>query len=285
MKTDKIYITETPRDALQGWKRIIPTQEKADYIKSLLKVGFDVVDVGSFVSPRAVPQMADSEEIVSSLDLKASTSKIMVIVGNMKGAEKAAIFKEVDIVGFPYSTSFTFLHRNINASPEKAWSDLMEINSLVKSSGKSMRVYLSMAFGNPYGDPWSEDQVINEVEKLQQAGIDDIAFSDITGEGTSESIGHLCLKLIDNFRELKLGVHLHSSPTDWEPKVHAAWQAGFRYFEGALGGFGGCPMSGYELLGNLDTTKLIEWCDKQNIITGLNPDWLKTSIGAVSRIF
>lgn len=270
--TREIHITETPRDAMQGWGRIVPTAEKLDYIAHLLKLGFDTVDIGSFVSPKAVPQMADTGDLVEQLDYGKSTSRIMVVIGNMKGAERALVWPRINILAFPYSTSPTFLERNIHSDPLKAWSDLLEIDKLVKERGKSTRAYLSMAFGNPYGDPWSYDQILKEVERLKAAGISEVVFSDITGEGNPERIGELSLKLIQNFGGSGLGIHLHSKPFDWEPKVEAAWEAGFRYFETAAGGYGGCPMTGYELLGNLNTFDLLEWCEKKGIETGINPD-------------
>jgi len=268
-KEEQIHITETPRDAMQGWSSIIPAWSKSIYISLLLKAGFDTVDVGSFVSPKAVPQMEDTGLLITILDYCGSTSKIMVVVGNIKGGMTAMQYHRISIISFPYSTSPTFLQRNINSNPQKALHDLLELKKQGMEHGKTIRVYLSMAFGNPYKDAWSEDQILGEVDRLQKLGFHDIVLSDITGEGTPDSIGNLCSRLVQNYRELTLGIHLHTHPHDWEPKVLAAWQAGFRFFESAMGGFGGCPMTGFELLGNLDTMNLVRWADSQNISTNL----------------
>jgi hydroxymethylglutaryl-CoA lyase len=269
-KADKISFTETPRDAFQGRTEYFPSEKKAEYINLLLKCGFETVDVGSFVSPKAVPQMADTAEVISSLLTRESSSKLMVVVGNTRGAQDACKYESIGLIGFPYSTSPTFLQRNIHSDPEKAWKEMLTIQSMALNSGKAIRVYLSMAFGNPYGDHWSEDQIIRETERLARNGFRDIAFSDITGEGSADSIEKICSRLVNEFSGLKLGIHLHTKPDDWSQQVEAAWRSGIRNFEGAIGGFGGCPMTGYELLGNLDTYKLVDWCKTQGIETGID---------------
>lgn len=266
----RISITETPRDAMQGWGTIIPTGEKTAYIQSLLAVGFDCVDAGSFVSPRAVPQMADTAEVLSDLRFDQSTSRIMVITGNLKGAERAVLQPNVSLVGYPYSPSPTFLRRNINSDPESAWEELVKIKTLLDANGKETRAYLSMAFGNPYGDPWNPEMILKMVHQLESSGFTDIVLSDITGEGNPEVIGVVCRMIVDQFPELKLGLHLHSKPDEWKPKIEAALDAGIRNFEGALGGYGGCPMTGYELLGNLNTLALSDWCERNHIETGID---------------
>jgi hydroxymethylglutaryl-CoA lyase len=285
MMMKHIRITETPRDAMQGWKRLIPPKEKIEYINALLRVGFDKVDVGSFVSPRAIPQMADTAEVVSKLETKDSESKIMVIVGNRRGALQAAEFSKIQVLGFPYSVSPSFLKRNLNTTPGQAWDTIRDLEEICISTGKHLQVYLAMAFGNPYGDPWNDDLVMKESENLVKLGIKALAFSDITGESSPESIGRLCSRLVEGFPGIELSLHLHSSPLDWQPKIEAAWDAGFRNFEGALGGFGGCPMSGYELLGNLDTANLVEWCKRKKILFDLNEVVLSEAKQIGEKIF
>jgi hydroxymethylglutaryl-CoA lyase len=269
-----INITETPRDALQGWNQHITSSKKAEYINLLLNCGFETVDAGSFVSPKAVPQMADTAEVISLLETQNSEAKLMVLVGNTRGGTQAAAEDKVNIIGFPYSVSETFLKRNLNTTPEAAWQTILDLKNTCEHSQKELRVYLTMAFGNPYGDIWNDEIVIRAVEKLYAEGIRDLVFSDITGEGTPGNIERLCSELVNSFPEAKLGIHLHTKPEDWQDKVEAAWRGGIRNFESAIGGFGGCPMTGYELLGNLDTFSLVDWCEKNQIACNVNPDAL-----------
>ncbi len=282
---ESLHITETPRDAMQGWETFIPTPDKLEYINLLLSAGFSTVDVGSLVSHKAVPQMADTREVIANLKAGHPKTQLMVVIGNRRGGNEACTLERIQLIGFPYSTCPTFLKRNINSSPEQAWDELVSIHQLVKDSGKKMRVYVSMAFGNPYGDPWSEEQVLIEVERLGNAGFQDIVFSDITGVATVDGIHSLCSKLITEFDDLTLGMHLHVGVMDWEAKVEAAWQSGFRWFEGAIGGHGGCPMTGYELLANLDTLNLIDWCNRKGINHGVDLDVLKESKFLSDKIF
>ena len=284
-KTDKILITETPRDAMQGWPMHIPAEKKASYINALLKVGFETVDCGSFVSAKAVPQMADTSEVLQLLDSDKTVSKLMVIAGNTRGGLSAASERKVSTIAFPYSVSGTFLKRNLNTSPEKALKTMAELKEICQKSGRQLRVYVAMAFGNPYGDAYSEELLIAGVEKLYHSGIDDLVFSDITGEGTPESIGRLCAQLIKTFPGLHPGIHLHTKPGDWLPKVEAAWSAGIRRFESALGGYGGCPMTGYELLANLDTINLVEWCTLKQVECGINADALQEARILCKEVF
>lgn len=284
-RTENIILTETPRDATQAWPRHIPAGIKAKYINALLKVGFDTLDCGSFVSAKAVPQMADTAEVLSLIEVGNSNTKLMVIVGNTRGGRQAASESKVDILGFPYSVSPTFLKRNLNTTPEEAWKTMLELKTICTDSGRGLRVYVAMAFGNPYGDLCNNELVLAEVEKLCQIGIHDLVFSDITGEGTPESIGRLCADLVESFPELNPGIHLHTSPLDWKLKIEAAWDAGFRRFESALGGYGGCPMTGYELLANLDTLALVNWCEERQIPSGLNFDALKEAQQIATEVF
>lgn len=280
-----IYITETPRDALQGWPHYVPAAKKAEYINLLLKCGFETVDVGSFVSPKAVPQMADTAEVISSLDTTDSNSKLMVVAGNVKGGLLASAEDKVNIIAYPYSVSETFLKRNLNTTPEAAFNTVIELKNITDQSKKNLRVYVSMALGNPYGDKWNDKIVIREVEKLYDIGIRDLVFSDITGEGNPEIIDRLFSTLISLFHDFEPGIHLHTKICDWQKKAEAAWNAGIRNFEGALGGFGGCPMTGYELLGNLDTSKLLDWCETQGIKTGINTFYLEKAKILAANIF
>jgi len=285
MKTDKILITETPRDAMQGWQSLIPTATKVQYINLLLKCGFHCVDVGSFVSPKAVPQMADTTEVLTMLETNDSVSKIMAIVGNVRGAKQAILENKVQIMGFPYSVSSSFLKKNLNTTPEIAWQTILGLQEICELSQKGLRVYVTMAFGNPYGDEWNDEIVIHEVEKLYNSGVRNIVFSDVAGEGTPGNIERLCSLLLNSFPEAEMGIHLHSKLSDWQPKVEAAWSAGMRNFEGALGGFGGCPMTGYELLGNLDTLRLIDWCNQNKISHNLDEEALQKAKFSANEVF
>ncbi len=282
---NQIHITETPRDAMQAWPVPIPTLVKAKYINALLKVGFETVDAGSFVSPKAVPQMADTTNVLKLLDTNDTSSGLMVIIGNTRGGVAAASESKVKIMGFPYSVSGTFLKRNLNTSPEKAWETIKEIKGICEQSKKELRVYLTLAFGNPYGDKWNDEIVTREVEKLYAGGIRDLVFSDTTGEGVPEDIERLCSETIRSFPAVKLGIHLHTKPDDWHDKVEAAWRGGIRYFEGALGGYGGCPMTGYELIANLDTQMLLDWCVQNKILHNLNVDALSGLKQLATEVF
>lgn len=284
-KNECLQITETPRDAMQGFNRIIATIDKAQYVNLLLKCGFNTLDVGSFVSPKAVPQMADTSEVISLLDTELTQSKLMVLVGNSRGGIQASAEQKIHTIGFPYSVSGTFLKRNLNTSSYAAWQTVLELNDISNKSQKELRVYVTMAFGNPYGDSWNDEIVIREVEKLYSAGIRNMVFSDITGEGNPGNIERLCSLLITSFPGATMGIHLHTHADDWQPKVEAAWRGGMRNFESAVGGFGGCPMTGYELLGNLDTLNLLNWCKKQGIETGINNEILDEASSLAGKIF
>ena len=282
---DKILLTETPRDALQGWTHLIPTAQKAEYINLLMKCGFDTLDIGSFVSPKAVPQMADTSEVLSLLKTGNSDTKIMVVVGNTRGAKQAAAENKVHTIAFPYSVSATFLKRNLNTTPEAAWQTVLDLKRICKESQKELRVYISMAFGNPYGDTWNDEIVMHEVRRLYAEGIRDLVFSDITGEGDPGTIERLSAEWITTYPEATLGIHLHTKLHNWQDKVEAAWRGGMRNFESAVGGFGGCPMTGYELLGNLDTLKLVDWCLKNQVDCNVNKDFLSEAKHMAMEVF
>lgn len=284
-ETPTILLTETPRDAMQGFRRNIPTAQKAEYINQLLKCGFDSLDCGSFVSAKAVPQMVDTAEVISLLNTDDSITKPMVLVGNIRGGKQAAAENKIHTIAFPYSVSGTFLKRNLNTTPEAAMQTALELIRLCDISLKELRIYVTMAFGNPYGDDWNDEMVISEVEKLYAEGVRHFVFSDITGEGTSGNIERLSSELINSFQGATMGIHLHTKSDNWEEKVEAAWRGGMRNFDSAVGGFGGCPMTGYELLGNLDTIHLVDWCSRQGIETGLNKIQFRSAINIAGEVF
>ena len=265
-----IKIIETVRDGFQGIQTVIPTSKKLEYINALLKVGFDAIDVGSFVSEKAVPQMADTAEVIKGLDLSQTKSKIMVLVGNQKGAQKAAEFDTIDQIIYPFSISPTFLKKNINADFEKSEAIMDDIIEICEKNNKEAIIYLAMAFGNPYGDSWGLDVIHQWVEKIIQKGVKTIPLSDITGESTPEKISRVYHSLIIKYPNIEFGFHLHARTDDWLEKIEAAYNAGYRRFDSVLGGLGGCPMTGYELLSNLDTKNVLHFLNKKNINSPLD---------------
>lgn len=263
-------IIECPRDAMQGVHEFIPTEKKVAYINSILKVGFDTVDFGSFVSPKAIPQLRDTAMVLEQLDLAASSSKLLAIIANARGAQDAVEFEEITYLGFPFSISETFQQRNTNSSMSESLFRIEEIQDLCTRNKKKLLVYLSMAFGNPYGDAWNSDIVITWTKKLAQMGIKTIALSDTIGVSNPSNISYLFSKLIPEFPGIEIGAHLHTTPETWEEKVHAAYTAGCRRFDSAIKGYGGCPMAADQLTGNMPTEKLISYFKDKNIATGLN---------------
>lgn len=261
---------ECPRDAMQGVHEFIPTEKKVAYINSILKVGFDTVDFGSFVSPKAIPQMKDTALVLEQLDLSSTTSKLLAIIANTRGAQDAVEFEEITYLGFPFSISETFQQRNTNSSMTESLYRIEEIQDLCVRNKKKLIVYLSMAFGNPYGDEWSSDIAINWTKKLAQMGIKTIALSDTIGVSNPENISYLFSKLIPEFPGIEIGAHLHTTPDKWEEKVHAAYTSGCRRFDSAIKGYGGCPMAADKLTGNMPTEHLISYFKKNRIETGLN---------------
>ena len=263
-------LIECPRDAMQGVHEFIPTEKKVAYINSILKVGFDTVDFGSFVSPKAIPQMQDTAKVLEQLDLGSTNSKLLAIIANVRGAQDAVEFEEITYLGFPFSISETFQQRNTNSSMAESLYRIEEIQDLCSRNKKKLIVYLSMAFGNPYGDTWNSDIVINWTKKLAQMGIKTIALSDTIGVSNPENISYLFSKLIPEFPGIEIGAHLHTTPDTWEEKVHAAYASGCRRFDSAIKGYGGCPMATDKLTGNMPTEKLISYFKKHAIATGLN---------------
>jgi len=265
-----IKITEAPRDAMQGMKEFIPTQKKADMINAFLRVGFEIIDFGSFVSPKAIPQLSDTSEVISKLDLTDTKSKLMAIVGNTKGGLRAAEFEEVGYIGFPFSFSETFLKLNLNSNLEQARNTVDELNNICQKNNKKLLTYISMAFGNPYNDPWSIELIVEWTKYFESIGIEIIALSDIIGVADENLIGKVFAKLLPEISKSEIALHLHTHQNNWYEKVNAAYKNGCRRFDGVTGGLGGCPMTGYELLGNLDTRNIIDYCEKNKIEHGLN---------------
>ena len=280
-----IQLTECPRDAMQGIHNFIPTEIKAAYINLLLQVGFDTIDFGSFVSPKAIPQMQDTAQVLQQLDLSSSRSKLLAIIANYRGAEEAALHKEITYLGFPFSISETFQQRNANTSIAEAFEIVKRIKTLSDTKGKKLLVYLSMGFGNPYGDEWHNDIVLHWAKKLIDEGVEYISLADTIGIAAPEQIESLFSSLSGHFKEATWGVHLHSTPDTWRHKIEAAYKSGCKRFDTALKGYGGCPMAKDELTGNIATENVISYLQTQNINLGLNLDKLGEAMNYSVRVF
>ncbi len=267
-----IKIIECPRDAMQGLHEFIPTEKKISYINSLLKVGFDTIDFGSFVSPKAIPQLRDTTEVLSKLDLSTTKSKLLAIIANKRGAQDASMFDEITYLGFPYSVSPTFLKLNISSTREEAYKTIEYLNNLCASKNKQLVVYLSMAFGNPYGDESSLEAIDEAVEELNQLGIKIISMADTVGIGDVATIGNIFANVVSTFKEIEFGLHLHTTESTYYEKVDAAYKNGCTRFDSVMLGLGGCPMSGKELVGNLSTEHLLNYFHTNNIEVNLNED-------------
>jgi len=265
-----ISLIECPRDAMQGWKHFIPTQKKIDYINALGKVGFDTIDFGSFVSPKAIPQMADTKEVVKGLRIDPLKAKLLAIVANIRGAEEAVVFDSISYLGYPFSVSPTFQHRNTNSTMEASLEMVEEIQNLCIKNQKELVVYISMGFGNPYGDQYNEAIVKEWVDKIVKMEIGIISIADTVGLATPEQVGSILTKLIPAYPHTTIGVHLHSTATNWKAKVAAALKAGCTRFDGALKGIGGCPMANDELVGNMDTELMIPYFNELNLLNNLD---------------
>ena len=259
-----IKIIESPRDAMQGITRFIPTEVKIEYLNALLKIGYDTLDFGSFVSPRAIPQLKDSAEVLSGLDLSNTKTKLLAIVGNTIGGEIAASHPEITYLGFPFSISPTFLRNNINSTIARSVVTTNKLLNICEKNNKTLVVYISMAFGNPYGDKWSVEFVAEWVDILSKLGVKIIALSDTTGESTADTIHSIFSDLIPKYKEVEFGFHLHTTQAMWFERINAAFAAGCRRFDTVINGIGGCPMSGKEMLGNLRTSDFLSFLEKQN---------------------
>ena len=263
-------LIECPRDAMQGLPDFIPTATKIAYLNALLRVGFDTLDFGSFVSPKAIPQLRDTAEVLVSLDLSISKTKLLAIVANLRGAKTAVQHPEISYLGFPLSVSATFQRRNTNQSTAEALADVAAMHELCERSGKTLVTYLSMGFGNPYGDAWSAEIVTDFTKQLAALGIRVVALSDTIGASTAATIAPLFSALIPAFPGIEFGAHLHTTPATWREKVDAAYSAGCRRFDGTISGFGGCPMAADELTGNMATENLLTFLADQPIASGLD---------------
>ena len=283
---NKVKIIECPRDAMQGIKsHFISTEAKANYINSLLKVGFDTIDFGSFVSPKAIPQMCDTAAVLARLDLSQTTSKLLAIVANVRGAIDAVQFEEIDYLGYPFSISENFQMRNTHMTIHQSIDALKEILTIANSANKEVVAYLSMGFGNPYGDPWNVEIVSEWTEKLSGMGVKILSLSDTIGSSTPDVISHLFSNLIPTYPAIEFGAHLHTSPSLWHEKVHAAFHAGCKRFDGAIKGYGGCPMAKDELTGNMPTEKLISYFTEQKVVTGIKPMSFESAYNQALKIF
>lgn len=278
-------IIECPRDAMQGLHDFIPTEEKAAYINQLLRVGFDAIDFGSFVSPKAIPQMRDTAEVLSKLDISGSQTKLLAIIANERGAINAAYFPEISYLGFPLSLSETFQERNTNRTIGDAFVTLQGIQDICHKNKKVLVTYLSMGFGNPYGDPYDADFVGEFVEKLQAMEVQVISLSDTIGVADPGLISKIFGNIIPAFPAIEFGAHLHSHPKTALEKIAAAWQAGCIRFDGALKGFGGCPMAKDDLVGNMPTETIYQFCAGQQIELGLNEAEFSKSLAMASHVF
>jgi hydroxymethylglutaryl-CoA lyase len=281
-------IIECPRDAMQGISEFIPTEIKVEYINQLLKVGYDTIDFGSFVSPKAIPQLRDTAEVLSQLDLSSTSSKLLAIVANHRGAEDAVEFEEITYLGFPFSISETFQLRNTNSTIEQSLTTVSQIQDLCVRNKKELVVYISMAFGNPYGDEWNEEIAMHWIEKIRQLGVKTIAMADTVGLAESDDVYRIIQHLIASISDVEFGAHLHCTAQNWEQKVDAAFNAGCRRFDTAIKGYGGCPMANDALVGNLATEKLISYLSKNNnsiMLKDLNLDAFNEATMISNRVF
>jgi hydroxymethylglutaryl-CoA lyase len=281
----KIKIIECPRDAMQGIKDFIPTQNKVDYIQSLLRVGFDTIDFGSFVSPKAIPQMQDTAEVLSQLDLSETQSKLLAIIANTQGAKIASTHKEIQYLGFPFSISENFQMRNTHKTIAESLLTLQEILDIAYASNKEVVAYLSMGFGNPYGDPWNVEIVGEWTERLANMGVKILSLSDTIGSSTPDVITYLFSNLIPKYPNIEFGAHLHTTPDKWHEKVDAAYKAGCVRFDGAIQGFGGCPMAKDDLTGNMPTEKLLSYFTVQKANTNTSPMSFESAYNEATKIF
>ncbi|CAL67473.1 hydroxymethylglutaryl-CoA lyase [Christiangramia forsetii] len=281
----KVKLIECPRDAMQGIRDFIPTEKKAQYIQSLLRCGFDTIDFGSFVSPKAIPQMKDTADLLSRLDLSTTTSKLLAIVANTRGAEDASKFEEIDYLGYPFSISENFQMRNTHKTIAESVEVLQQILNIADASGKEVVAYLSMGFGNPYGDPWNVEIVGEWTEKLSAMGVKILSLSDTVGTSTPEIIDYLFSNLIPKYPNIEFGAHLHTTPSRWHEKIDAAYKAGCYRFDGAIQGFGGCPMAKDELTGNMPSEKMLSYFNSVKADTNVKMTSFESSYNEASKIF
>ena len=281
----KVKIIECPRDAMQGIKAFIPAEEKAKYIQALLGCGFDTIDFGSFVSPKAIPQMVDTAEVLSLLELSKTKSKLLAIVANVRGALNASLHDEIQYLGYPFSISENFQMRNTHKTIEQSVETLKEILHIANVNNKEVVTYISMGFGNPYGDPWNVKIVGEWTEKLAEMGARILSLSDTVGTSTPENITYLFSNLIPKYPEIEFGAHLHTTPRKWQEKVNDAYMSGCRRFDGAVQGFGGCPMAKDELTGNMPTEKMLSYFTAEKVTTNVNWMAFEAAFNKASDLF
>lgn len=282
---ESIKIIECPRDAMQGIKPFIPTDRKVSYLQALLRVGFDSIDFGSFVSAKAIPQMQDTAEVLAQLDLSQTKSKLLAIIANTQGAATAATHAEIKYLGFPFSISENFQMRNTHKTIAESLVTLDEILNIADQSNKEVVAYLSMGFGNPYGDPWNVEIVGEWTQKLASMGVKILSLSDTVGSSTPDVISYLFSELIPQYPEIEFGAHLHTTPDKWFEKIDAAYKAGCRRFDGAIQGFGGCPMATDQLTGNMPTEKLLSYFTAQKEYSGMSPMSFESAYNEASKLF
>ena len=282
---EPIKIIECPRDAMQGIKPFIPTERKVAYIQSLLRVGFDSIDFGSFVSPKAIPQMQDTAEVLARLDLSKTSSKLLAIIANTQGATLASVHPEIQYLGFPFSISENFQMRNTHKTIAESLITLQEILEIADKNNKEVVAYLSMGFGNPYGDPWNVEIVGEWTLKLANMGVKILSLSDTVGSSTPDVISYLFSNLISAYPKIEFGAHLHTTPDKWFEKIDAAYKAGCRRFDAAIQGFGGCPMATNKLTGNMPTEKLLSYFTAQKEVTNLSPMSFESAYNEASMLF
>ena len=280
-----LKLIECPRDAMQGLKNYIPAKTKADYINSLLQVGFDTIDFGSFVSPKAIPQLRDTAEVIKLLDMSDTKTKLLAIIGNIRGAENAVEFDEVTYLGFPFSISETFLKLNIKSTYKQAIANIDTIHNMAAAKNKHMVVYLSMAFGNPYGDICTEDSLFKGIEELIKIGIKTINLADTVGVGKAADIGSIYSRVKNAFPNIEIGLHLHTTPKTYLNKINEAYKNGCRMFDSVMLGLGGCPMSAKELIGNLSTENLLNYFSQNNISIPINIDKFRVAQKKAAKLF
>lgn len=285
MNSVPIKLIECPRDAMQGMHTFIPTEVKARYINQLLKVGYDTIDFGSFVSPKAIPQMRDTAEVLAKLDLTSTNSKLLAIVANKRGAEDAVHFDEITHLGYPFSISETFQLRNTNATITESLDRVKDIQEVCANRNKKLVIYISMGFGNPYGDPWNVEIAQKWVDELAHLGIRIMALSDTIGVSNPESISYLFSNLIPPYPDVEFGAHLHTTPTTWREKIEAAYQNGCKRFDAAIKGYGGCPMAKDDLTGNMPTENVIYYFDEVGEDLRIDQQAFLHALGMVSEVF
>ena len=281
----KITLVECPRDAMQGWAHMIPTQQKVDYLNALLKVGFDVLDCGSFVSAKAIPQMADTKEVIPQLDMSSTKTKLLTIIANTRGAEEAVQFPQVSYLGFPFSISETFQIRNTNKTIATSLEQVGEIQNLCVKHGKELVVYISMGFGNPYGDAYSAEVALQWVGKLSEMGVKIVSMADTVGIAKPDTIAYIFSHLVPEFKHMEIGAHFHSTTDSWEEKIQTAFDNGCLRFDSAIKGIGGCPMAEDELVGNIATERILNWCERKALPLQLDKAAFDASFEMAGSVF